>query len=69
MSLLPPHAIEEFQLLRVKHYGVELSREEASREEASREEASREEASREEASREEASARAYQVVTLVRLTA
>jgi hypothetical protein len=30
MSFLPPHAIEEFQILWMKHYGVELSREEAS---------------------------------------
>jgi len=29
MSLLPPHAIDEFQALWKNHYGTELSREEA----------------------------------------
>ena len=29
MSLLPPQAIDEFQALWKKHYGVEVSREEA----------------------------------------
>ncbi len=29
MSLLPPHAIDEFQRLWKKHYGADLSREEA----------------------------------------
>jgi hypothetical protein len=29
MSLLSPHAIDEFQELWKKHYGIELSREEA----------------------------------------
>lgn len=30
MSLLPPHAIDEFQALWRQHYGTELSREDAS---------------------------------------